>query len=70
MPEGDTTFRAARMLHEALAGRTVTRFESVFSRVARAEEDLRIRGRTIDRVDARRKHLLIWFSGDLVLRTH
>ena len=27
-------------------------------------------GRTIERVDARGKHLLMWFSGDLVLRTH
>src|SRR5262245_5194078 len=70
MPEGDTIFRAARTLHERLAGRTVTRFESVFSRIARADDNLTIRGRTIERVDARGKHLLIWFSGDVVLRTH
>ena len=70
MPEGDTIFRAARTLNEALAGRSVTRFESVFSRIARAGDDLAVRGRTIERVDARGKHLLIWFSGDLVLRTH
>jgi len=70
MPEGDTIFRAARTLHEALAGRTITHFESVFSRIARSDDELTIRGRTIDRVDARGKHLLIWFSGDVVLRTH
>jgi len=70
MPEGDTIFRAARMLNETLAGRTVTRFESVFSRIVRADDTLTIRGRTIERVDARGKHLLIWFSGDVVLRTH
>jgi endonuclease-8 len=29
-----------------------------------------VRGRTVERVEARGKHLLIWFSGDLVLRTH
>jgi endonuclease-8 len=70
MPEGDTIFRAARTLHRALAGRTVTRFDSVFAKLARANDDLRMAGRTIERVDARGKHLLIWFSGDLVLRTH
>lgn len=70
MPEGDTIFRAARTLDRALAGRTVTRFDSVFSKLARANDDLRVAGRTVERVDARGKHLLIWFSGDLVLRTH
>jgi endonuclease-8 len=70
MPEGDTIFRAARTLDEALAGRTVTHFESVFSRIARDDDRFTIRGRTIERVDARGKHLLMWFSGDLVLRTH
>ena len=70
MPEGDTIFRAARTLDRALAGRTVTRFDSVFSKLSRANDDLRVAGRTVERVDARGKHLLIWFSGDLVLRTH
>src|SRR4029453_14722984 len=70
MPEGDTIFRAARTLNETLAGRTVTRVESVFPRITRADDSLGIRGRTIERVDARGKHLLIWFSGDVVLRTH
>src|SRR3954466_15552320 len=70
MPEGDTIFRAARALNEALAGRTVTRFDSVFSHLTRVDHDLPLRGRTIERVDARGKHLLITFSGDLILRTH
>jgi len=70
MPEGDTIFRAARTLHQALAGRTVTRFDSVLTKLTRANDDLNIPGRTVVRVDARGKHLLIWFSGDLVLRTH
>ena len=70
MPEGDTIFRAARTLHRALAGRTVTRFESVFPRLTRVDHNQPLRGRTIERVDARGKHLLIHFSGDLVLRTH
>src|SRR5258705_3058354 len=70
MPEGDTIFRAARALDRALAGRTVTHFDSVFSKLSRVDDDRPLRGRTIDRVEARGKHLLIWFSGDLVLRTH
>jgi endonuclease-8 len=70
VPEGDTIFRAARTLNLALAGRTVTRFDSVFSHLTRVDDTSPLRGRTIERVDARGKHLLIWFSGDLVLRTH
>jgi len=70
VPEGDTIFRAARTLNAALAGRTVIRFESVFAHVARVNDGAPLSGRSIERVEARGKHLLIWFSGDLVLRTH
>jgi endonuclease-8 len=70
VPEGDSIFRAARSLDRALAGRTVTRFESVFSRLTNPLEGRPLTGRTIDRVDAHGKHLLMWFSGDCVLRTH
>jgi endonuclease-8 len=70
MPEGDSIFRAARALDRALGGRTVTRFESVFPQLTRVDVDAPLRGRTIERVTSRGKHLLIWFSGDIVLRTH
>jgi endonuclease-8 len=70
LPEGDSIFRAARSLHQALAGRAVSRFESVFAHLTNPLEDRPLVGRTIERVDARGKHLLIWFSGGLVLRTH
>ena len=70
MPEGDTIYRAAVALHRALAGRVVTRFESVYPAVTRVADDRPIVGRTIESVSARGKHLLIAFSGDLVLRTH
>jgi endonuclease-8 len=66
MPEGDTIHRAARTLHAALAGRTITRFETVFPQLARIE----VAGRTVESVDAAGKHLLMHFSGDLHLRTH
>jgi endonuclease-8 len=70
MPEGDTIYRAAVAMHRALAGRVVTRFESVYPAVTRVADDRPIVGRTIESVSARGKHLLIAFSGDLVLRTH
>src|SRR5689334_18434140 len=66
MPEGDTIHRAARTLHAALAGRVITRFETVFPQLARVE----MTGRTIERVDAAGKNLLMHFSGDAHLRTH
>jgi endonuclease-8 len=70
MPEGDTIFRAARTLDRILAGQIVTRFESVFPALTRIAEDRPIVGRTVESVTARGKHLLVAFSGDLVLRTH
>src|SRR5215510_13968042 len=70
MPEGDTIHRAAAAMHRALAGRVVTRFESVYPSVTRVAVDHPVVGRTIESVFARGKHLLIAFSGDLVLRTH
>ena len=66
MPEGDTIFRVARTLNDALAGKTVTRFETVLPRLERGE----LKGRTIQRVVSSGKNLIIEFSGDLVLRTH
>jgi endonuclease-8 len=70
MPEGDTIFRAAKALHSALAGRLVTRFDSVYPAVSRVAEDHPIVGRTVESVSSRGKHLLIAFCGDLVLCTH
>jgi endonuclease-8 len=70
MPEGDTIYRAARTLHRVLAGKTVTRFESVFPAVTRIADDHPIVGRTIVRVESRGKHILMVFSELLVLHTH
>jgi endonuclease VIII len=70
MPEGDTIFRAARTLHRALAGRQVIRFESVLPALTRIHEDAPLTGRTIESVSAAGKHVLMRFSGNLVLRTH
>lgn len=70
MPEGDTLFRAARTLHRALAGGAVTRFESVYPALTRIHEERAITGRTVERVGARGKHLLMTLSGGLTLHTH
>ncbi len=70
MPEGDTIFRAAARLHQALSGRQVTRFSTVFPQLSRVDDDAPLAGRNIERVYAAGKHLLVQFSGDLYLRTH
>jgi endonuclease-8 len=70
MPEGDTIFRAARALQKALGGKVVTRFESVFPKLNRVDEDEPIAGRTVTAVESRGKHLLMHLSGGLSLRTH
>jgi endonuclease VIII len=70
VPEGDTIFRAARTLHKALAGKAVVRFESVLPALTRVHVDHPLTTQAIDKVEAAGKHLLIHFSGGLVLRTH
>lgn len=70
MPEGDTLFRIADTLSRALGGKQVTRFETGLAKLAAVDRDAPIAGRTIERVEARGKHLLMRFSGGLILRTH
>lgn len=70
MPEGDTIFRAARTLNRAFAGKCVTSFETVLPKLERVNIYRPIVGRTIERVAAEGKWLLIYFSGDLILLTH
>lgn len=65
MPEGDTIHRAADRLRPALAGHVLTRFEA-----PRLVGDRPALGEAIAAVEARGKHLLVSFSGGLVLRTH
>lgn len=70
MPEGDTIFRAARTLDRALAGRDVTAFQTHLAQLAVVDARAPLKGRAIVKAEARGKHLLISFSGDLLLRTH
>jgi endonuclease-8 len=70
MPEGDTIYRSARALDKALTGKVVTSFETALAQLASVDDNEAIRGRTIDKIEARGKWLLIYFSGDLILTTH
>jgi endonuclease VIII len=70
VPEGDTIFRAARTLHRALAGQVIKKFESVFPKLSRVDEDKAVSGRTVEKVEAQGKWLLMHLSGDLILLTH
>lgn len=70
MPEGDTIFRAARTLDQALGGQTVARFRTVLPQLSRVDHDTPIVGRRIEHVRSAGKHVLMTFSGDLILRTH
>jgi len=70
MPEGDTIFRAAATLHRVFAGKVVTAFESVLPSLARVDATRPLAGRTIESVTSRGKHMLMSFSGDLILHTH
>lgn len=70
MPEGDTIHRTAAALQRALGGQLVTAFETTLAQLARADDDTPVAGRRVAAVRAVGKHVLVDFSGGLVLRTH
>jgi len=61
MPEGDVLFRTAATLQKWLAGREVTAATSTAAPMV---------GRTVDKVEANGKHLLMRFDSGHVLHTH
>jgi endonuclease VIII len=65
MPEGDTVYRAAKHLHEALAGAELTRCDVRVPRYALVD----LTGETVHEVVSRGKHLLHRI-GDWSLHTH
>ncbi|MFK4763080.1 DNA-formamidopyrimidine glycosylase family protein [Microbacterium sp. ZW T5_45] len=65
MPEGDTVFRTARRLDDALTGGEVTRFDLRVPRLATAD----LRGQTVHGVVPRGKHLLMRI-GESTLHSH
>jgi endonuclease VIII len=66
MPEGDVVWAAARRLHDALAGRELTRSDFRVPRLATTD----LTGRAVDEVVSRGKHLLTRVDGDLTVHTH
>ena len=66
MPEGDTVWLASKRMHEALAGRPLTRFDLRVPAHATAD----LTGRTVLEVVPRGKHMLTRFDGGLTLHTH
>ena len=70
MPEGDTIFRAARTLQRALGGKEIVQFESAYPALNRINDDHPLPGRIVESVTSRGKHLLMAFSGGLLLHTH
>jgi endonuclease-8 len=66
MPEGDTLARIAQVLRQVLEGKPVT---GARGRPGGARLELVI-GATVDKVEARGKHLLIGFDNGLTLHTH
>ena len=66
MPEGDTVWLAGRRLHDALAGRPLTRSDFRVPQLATVD----LSGRTVTEVVSRGKHLLTRVDDDLTLHTH
>jgi endonuclease-8 len=70
MPEGDTIHRAARRVGEALVDREIVAIETPQARHRLDRWPERLAGRSVRSVDARGKHLLLRFEGDLTLHSH
>ncbi len=66
MPEGDVVFHTARRLHEALAGRTLTRSDFRVPRLATAD----LAGDVVTETVPRGKHLLTRTENGLTVHTH
>ncbi|MGV9990628.1 Fpg/Nei family DNA glycosylase [Streptomyces sp. NPDC003374] len=66
MPEGDTVWQAARRLHDALAGKVLTRSDFRVPKYATVD----LSGRTVLDTVSRGKHLLTRFEGGLTLHSH
>jgi endonuclease-8 len=66
MPEGDVVWRVARQLHDALAGRALTRSDFRVPRFATTD----LTGRVVHEVTSRGKHLLTRLDGGVTIHTH
>jgi endonuclease-8 len=70
VPEGDTIHRIALRIEAALGGRRLERVEAPNPRSPLHSRAGDLEGSTLERVEARGKHLLLHCSGDQVLHSH
>lgn len=70
MPEGDTIHRIARRLDEALAGSALELVEAPDPRSPLHSRAVDLEGATLERAEARGKHLLLHFDADRVVHSH
>ncbi len=70
MPEGDTIHRIARRLNLALAGKELGWVEAPSPRSPLHDRTSELEGATLERAEARGKHLLVHLSGDRVVHSH
>ena len=70
MPEGDTIHRAARKIQTALGGRELSIADAPSPRSPIHSRSGELTGATLERAEARGKHLLLHFSGERVIHSH
>jgi len=70
VPEGDTIHHAALVVGGLLTGHVPERIATPHPRFARERWPERLAGRAVEAVEARGKHLLLRFEGDLVIHSH
>jgi endonuclease-8 len=70
VPEGDSIHHAAVRLRPVLLGGPLERVRTPSERTAAKRWDRRLKGQTVERIEARGKNLLIFFAGDLALHSH
>jgi endonuclease VIII len=70
VPEGDTIHHAAKEIRPVLEGRVPDEIATPQRRHERDRWPQRLAGRAVTLVEARGKHLLLHFEGDLVLHSH
>ncbi len=70
MPEGDTIHRVALRFGAALVGKEIVTAEAPSARSPIHSRACELAGRTLEKAEARGKHLLLHFSGDRVVHSH
>ncbi len=70
MPEGDTIHRIARRLNAALRGKEIGEAQAPNPRSPISHRAAELQGRRLEFAEARGKHLLAHFSGELVVHSH